>query len=190
MTQGIARNNANKLKRWWGLGKGRRYLRSQTLALLAGPYENFVKQEIIYIYRLRVHSKSMHLWFSFGACVTCQQVLCLSYSEFCIPLCNLFYFCVLQENIWKIHICLCVYNSIDIQRTFSKTCNEFCRNCHGTGPGSRETVSVPYSGRDPECLPKASKSSYTRPRIIRDCSGTHKSWLLFLLFLFPHCFHL
>lgn len=54
----------------------------------------------------------------------------------------------------------------------------------------RQCATVSYSGRDPECLSKASKSSYTRPRITRDCSGTHKSWLLFLLFLFLHCFHL
>lgn len=71
-----------------GLEKARRYSGSQTLAFLAGLCENFVKQEIIYIYRLRVHSKSMHLWFSFGARVTRQQVQCLSYSEFCILLCN------------------------------------------------------------------------------------------------------
>ncbi|CAN0198618.1 unnamed protein product, partial [Bubo scandiacus] len=62
----------------------------------------------------------------------------------------------------RLHICLCVYIYIDIQRTLSKTCNELRRNCHGTGPGSWKTV------------------------IIRDCSGTHKSWLLFLLFLFLH----
>lgn len=49
-----------------GLEKGRRYLGSQTLALLAGLYENFVKQEIIYFYRLGVYSKSVHLWFSLG----------------------------------------------------------------------------------------------------------------------------
>lgn len=94
-----------------GLEKARRYLGSQTSALLAGLYENFVKQEIIYIYSLRVYSKSMHLWFSFGARVPCQQVLCVSYSEFCIPLCNLLYvFCFAGKHMEKyIYVYVYIY---------------------------------------------------------------------------------
>lgn len=175
-----------------GLEKARRYLGSQTLVLLVGLYENFVKQEIIYIYRLRVHSKSMHLQFSFGAHVPCQQVQCLSYSEFCIPLCNSFLcFCFAGKHMEK-YIYVYVYISIQIYREhLAKRAMNYAETVMALGQAHGiQCVSVPYSGRDPECLSKASKSSYTRPRIIRDCSGTHKSWLLFLLFLFPHCFHL
>lgn len=51
-----------------GLEKGRRYLESQTLDLLAGLYENFVREEIIYVCRLRAHitSKSTLLWLGLG----------------------------------------------------------------------------------------------------------------------------
>lgn len=38
------------------------------------------------------------------------------------------------------YIYVCVYISLDIQRTLSKMCNELRRNCHGTGPGSWKTV--------------------------------------------------
>lgn len=90
-----------------------------------------------------------------------------------------------SEAYGKLHIFLCVYIYIDIYIEHLAECAmNYTETVMALGQAyGRQCVAVPYSGRDPECLSKASKSSYTRPRIIRDCFGTHKSWLLFLVSL-------